>query len=104
MLELIKQGTLVTDGKSSMLGFVTYPVFVNMSTLTSQELFWWVDESARGSGVGLKILKKAESIAREQGAKAFMMLSIDSLDGDRVGNMYERMGYKLKEKAYMRVL
>ena len=104
LIKLIDERWLLTDGKSTLLGFVVFPMFMNNKTVVAQELFWWVDESARGSRVGIEILKKAEELAKEHGATAMMMLSIKELNGDSVNKLYERLGYSKREQTYMRVL
>ena len=101
---LIDDGLLLTDGKTSMLGFVVFPMFMNNQTIVAQELFWWVDEKSRKSGIGIEILKRAEDLAKEYGATVMMMLSINELDGDRVNKLYERLGYKQREQSFMRIL
>ena len=101
---LIEKGWLLTDGNHAMLGFVVFPMFMNSSTIIAQELFWWVDEEARKTGAGIKILSKAEKLAKEHGAKALMMLSLNDLNGKKVNKLYESLGYKQKEQTYMRVL
>jgi GNAT superfamily N-acetyltransferase len=103
-IKLIDEGWLLTDGISTMLGFVVFPMFMNNSTVVAQELFWWVDEKARGSRAGVEILKKAEELAKENGATAMMMLSIDELNGNSVNKLYERLGYSRREQTYMRAL
>ena len=103
-IKLIDEGWLLTDGVSTLLGFVVFPMFMNNSTIVAQELFWWVDESVRGSRVGVEILKKAEELAKENGATAMMMLSINELNGDSVNKLYERLGYSRREQTYMRAL
>lgn len=102
--ELIGKGWLLTDGESTMLGFVVFPVFMNKSTIIAQELFWWVDENKRGSKVGVEILKRAEVLAKSYGATSLMMLSIEELKGGSVNKLYERLGYKRREQTYMRIL
>ena len=104
LLRLIESGTLLTDGESTLLGFVVFPMFMNQSTSVAQELFWWVDEDKRNTGVGIQILKKAETTAKDLGATTMIMLSIKSLDGEKVNRMYERLGYKEREQSYMRIL
>ena len=104
LVKLINEGWLLTDGQSTLLGFVVFPMFMNNSTIVAQELFWWVDEESRGSKVGIEILKKAEDLAKEYGATAMMMLSIKELNGDSVNKLYERLGYSRREQTYMRVL
>ena len=104
MISLIESRTLLTDGESSMLGFVVFPLFFNSSHLVSQELFWWVDEDKRNSGVGIKTLKKAESEAAKLGSNVMMMLSLNDLNGDKVSGIYEKLGYKKREQTHMRSL
>ena len=101
---LIEKETLLTDGKSAILGFLVFPVFMNTSCIVAQELFWWVDEDARSSGVGIKILKSAEAEAKKQGATTMMMLSIKDLDGEKINKLYERLGYSEREQTFMRLL
>lgn len=104
LLSLIDSETILTDGKSAVLGFVVYPLYMNTDCLVSQELFWWVDEEYRSTGVGLKMLNEAEKISKQKGAKTIMMLSLNDLDGDKVNKLYERRGYEKKEQTYMRAL
>jgi len=101
---LIDNGWLLTDGKSAILGFLVFPLFMNTSSKVAQELFWWVDEDARKTGVGLRILKKAEKLAKEHGAETMMVLSLNELNGEKVNQLYERLGYKRREQTYMRAL
>lgn len=104
LIDLIENEWILTDGKSAMLGLVVFPVFMNKSTIVAQELFWWVDESSRGTRVGVSILKEAEKLAKSHGATSIMMLSIDNLNGSAVNKLYERLGYKRREQTYMRCL
>jgi hypothetical protein len=104
LMHLIDSGTLLTDGKSLMLGFLVFPLFVNMQTIVAQELFWWVDEEARKGGQGIKLLKSAEKLAKEKGATALMMLSIKELDGEKINKLYSALGYTEREQVHMRAL
>ncbi len=104
LIKLINNGTLLTDGNTSILGFIVFPLFMNTKCLVAQELFWWVDKEARKTGTGIKLLKLAESIAAQQGATAMLMLSLKSLDGDRVNKLYNKLGYSEREQTYMRLL
>ena len=104
LTKLIEERWLLTDGSTAMLGFVVFPMFMNAFTSISQELFWWVDESSRGSGVGVEILKAAEELSKEYGADVMAMLSLEDLNGQKVSKLYESLGYKRKEQTYMRSL
>lgn len=101
---LIDTGCLLTDGKHGMIGFIIFPIFFNKSQFLSQELFWWVDEEQRKTGLGVELLETAEKRATELGAKTMLMLSLDRLDGDRIGQLYEKMGYNKTEQIYSRGL
>ena len=102
--KLIESETIFTDGRHAMIAFVVFPLFMNKKTLMSQELFWWVDEELRGSRVGIQLLKKAEEASKTLGATVMNMLSIDSLNGESVNRIYEKLGYIKREQSYMRVL
>jgi hypothetical protein len=104
LIRLIELGTILTDGKNAMLGFVIFPLFMNKQTIMSQELFWWVDKEIRGTTAGIKLLKMAEKISKESGATVMNMLSLEDLNGEKVNKMYSKLGYKRKEQSYMRVL
>jgi len=101
---LIKNKTLLTDGKSGMIGFMVFPFFFNKNVLTSQELFWWVDEDVRKTKLGVNLLAHAEKHAKILGAGSLIMLNIKDLDGDKVGKLYKSLGYKESEQTYMRSL
>jgi len=103
-VKLIDNEFLYTDGKNGMIGFSMFPVFFCQDTIAAQELFWWVDEEKRGSILGIKLLKIAENKAKSLGANVFLMLSIDSLNGEEINNIYKKMGYKKQENTYIRRL
>ena len=101
---LINGGTLLTDGKTGMIGFLVFPMFMDKNCIVAQELFWWVDKENRKSKLGIELLKEAEFLAKEKGAKSMIMLSLSSLDGEKVNDLYESLGYTKRESNYMRVL
>ena len=99
---LVEAKTLImSDG--GMIGWINFPVFMT-GTIVAQELFWWVDEDKRKGGTGLKLLKKAEKQAKEQGAQHILMLCLDRLDGEKVAKLYKAMGYESREQTFMRAL
>lgn len=66
--------------------------------LTASELAWWVNEDKRKSTIGTELLEAFEFWAQKVGATFVHMVSLD----DRVGKYYERKGYKLLERAYIK--
>jgi len=102
--KLIGEGFLLTDGKTSMLGFVVFPMFMNSSYIVAQELFWWVDEESRRSGIGAELLLETEKLAKKLGASSMIMLSINGLNGKKVNEFYEKKGYVKREQSYMRAI
>jgi GNAT superfamily N-acetyltransferase len=65
---------------------------------TAFEVVWWVQPEARGDGV--RLLKAAEEWAREQGIQKVQMVA----PNERVGALYQRLGYVPVETSYQRSL
>lgn len=66
--------------------------------LTATELAWWVEPEARGDGV--RLLRAAETWARESGAVRMQMVA----PNERVATLYQRRGYEALETVYQRSL
>jgi GNAT superfamily N-acetyltransferase len=65
------------------------------------EVAWWVEPEHRGNGEGLKLLEAFEYWAKNVAqAKLISMSSLDKT----VEKYYRKSGYKLYERAYMKVL
>tara|TARA_B110000305_G_scaffold47223_1_gene50413 strand:+ start:646 stop:1110 length:465 start_codon:yes stop_codon:yes gene_type:complete len=70
--------------------------------MTCMEAFWYVDENHRGQG--LKLLLKAQKLAKEMGAKRMMMMYLENSMPEKVKNVYEKMGYQLVQTTYFKEL
>ena len=66
-------GVLLMVGEVGMVGGIATPDFFNRNKLGAAELFWWVDEEARGSGAGVALLNGLESWAISIGASRLSM-------------------------------
>ena len=65
------------------------------------EVAWWVEPDHRGNGEGLKLLEAFEYWAKNVAeAKLISMSSLDKT----AEKYYKKNGYKLYERAYMKVL
>jgi RimJ/RimL family protein N-acetyltransferase len=99
--QLAQNGCLVVSERGGrivgMLGYVIFPHFLS-GELVAGEVFWWVEPEDRGEG--LKLLRAAEDRARSFGAKNFQMIA----PNDRVGALYERLGYRRVETSFQRPL
>lgn len=69
--------------------------------LLATEVAWWVSPDARGKRVGAEFLEAFEYWAKE--IAGCTMLSMVGLD-DKLEKFYQDKGYKLYERAYMKVL
>jgi GNAT superfamily N-acetyltransferase len=67
------------------------------------ELFYWVDEKYRGRN-SVKLLMLYEKYAKALGANSSMMVTVNTHLQDKVGAMYERMGYTEYERFYIKNL
>lgn len=83
-------------------GALRYPLYFNPACEVAQELFWWLDPAARGSGAGEKMFQTLQTWAKDNGAAAVFMIA---LADDRVAKMdrfYKRAGYQPMERTYMK--
>lgn len=89
------------DGKvNGVFAFIVYPHYFT-GEMTALELIWYVEPEARAGGIAVKLLAKAEEMARGFGVKR-MQLTAPTED---VGKLYKYCGgYKKLEVTYQRVL
>jgi len=93
-------GLLVAERQGKiigMLGFIVFPHFLSGETVAG-EVFWWVEPDFRGEGV--KLLREAEKLAKERGAKRMQMIA----PNDHVGQFYQHVGYNFVESTFQRSL
>jgi GNAT superfamily N-acetyltransferase len=68
--------------------------------LIGSEVCWWMEPEARGGRTGLRLLRLAETWAKDQGAATFQMMAPTKA----VGRFYERLDYEQIETLYQRRL
>lgn len=88
----------IADG--GMAGIVLFPDILS-GRVNATELFWWVDPNKRGSGLGIRMLKGIEEWARAKGAEQISMMSMSGLDID---DLYIRYGYEKRETTFVKDL
>ena len=67
----------------------------------ASETAWWIDPDSRGENRGLKLMKAFEYWAKNVAQCDYITMT--SLDKD-VEKIYKKNGYKLYERAYMKLL
>ena len=102
--------TIVTGPQNTMIillipgvGFLAgqaSPFVFGQSSIAS-EIAWWVDEEKRNSGIGAELVEAFEYWAKN--VAGCTIITLTSLD-DSVGKFYEKKGYTLYERAYMKEL
>ena len=90
MLVLEKNGHV-----EGMIGMLCTPHFLS-GDMFAGEVCWWINPEHRGNGV--RLMKSAEDWSREHGATSIQMVA----PNERVGRLYERLGYKLTEMSYQK--
>lgn len=69
-----------------------------------QEVFWWVDESHRGTAAGRMLMDSIEEWARLSGCKTFCMASTANLRPEALARLYKRRGYVPQDIYYSKVV
>jgi hypothetical protein len=90
---------LIKSGVGFIAGIST-PFLFGKCNLAS-EIAWWVDPEVRGSGEGIRLLEAFEYWAKF--IAECKLISMASLNKD-VEKYYKKSGYKLYERAYLKVL
>lgn len=102
--------TVVTGRQDQMIillepgvGFIAGQVtpFVFGPHYIASEIAWWINEEHRKDGAGAELLEAFEYWAKN--VAGCTMITLTSLD-PKVGKIYEKKGYKLYERAYMKEL
>lgn len=94
MIILLKPGMGFLAGMCSP--FLFGPHFI------ASEIAWWVNEDQRGSGVGAELLDAFEYWAKN--VANCSLITMTTLNNEEIGKFYEKKGYELYERAYMKKL
>ena len=94
---------VVKEGRGVILG-VVYPHFLNPSIIVAQEIGWWVEPEYRGSITAIKLYKEFERKAKQMGVSKLMMISLHSLEPEKVNAMYSKLGYRPIEYTFLKDL
>jgi len=100
------QGCIIfnQDDKGGINGAIGLLVYqdINDGELVMQEAFWFVSPESRG--FGLRLLKKAEEIAKMINVRRFVMTHLLNGYADQLSRLYPRMGFKALEINYIKHL
>ena len=93
MIILLEPGVGFLAGMSSPFVFGPH--------LIASEIAWWIEPDKRQNGVGAELVDAFEYWAKN--VANCTVITLTSLD-DSVGKFYEKKGYALHERAYMKQL
>tara|TARA_R100001163_G_C4943478_1_gene114266 strand:- start:176 stop:631 length:456 start_codon:yes stop_codon:yes gene_type:complete len=66
------------------------------------DIIWYVAPEARGGPAGLKLIRQFEKWCKSKGAEYIQMEVKAGIDNDRVGELYQRLGYQPAGGAYIK--
>jgi hypothetical protein len=95
----------VAERGGRVIGFVigvSAPCMVNRNYRVAAELAWWIEPEYRHGMDSIRLIKHIEKQAEESGCKIWSMICLESLEPEKVGNMYLGMGYKPAERSFVR--
>ncbi len=95
---------LIDSEARGMLIGVKTPWMLNNAYNMAIELAWWVKPEHRGSRVAIELMKAYEAWARQNSVRILVMAALTDSDGERVGQIYERLGFKKYETSYAKEL
>ncbi len=73
---------------------------INNDDRVAEEAFWFVDKEHRS--VGIRLFRHAIRYAESSACKRMAMVNLAALEMDRIGKLYEHMGFHLIEQKYVK--
>jgi len=103
----LESDTVFVSENGEVNGFILglpFPCPLNRMVTMVSEMAWWVDPEYRNTSAGIRLLQSLERAAKAYGSMSLTMICLESMEPDKVQGIYERMGYKQTERAFMRSL
>lgn len=94
---MIEGGHPVFIGENGAVGAVSNRHPFNNEHVIAQELFWWSEGRE-----GLRLLSALEDWCAEN-CHSLRMITLEQVEPERTGRLYERRGYVPLEHSYIRV-
>lgn len=94
---LIENGHPVFIGDSGAIGATSTPHPFNLAHIVAQELFWWSEGRE-----GIRLLKALEGYCAEH-CHSLRMITLETVEPERTGRLYEKRGYVPLEHSYLKV-
>jgi hypothetical protein len=88
---------------AGMAASVIFPIYFNIETNISQEIFWFVRPEYQ-TGIGADLLDELEADSMRKGANIFMSACLAGKRDKALDRVYQRRGYTPSENLYMRKL
>lgn len=95
---MIGGGHPVFIGERGAIGATLTRHPFNEEHVHAQELFWWSEGRE-----GLALLRALEEYCAEH-AHSLTMITLEAVEPERTGRLYERLGYSPLEHSYIKVL
>lgn len=89
---------VILSPDKGMLAGIINPFMLSMNMNMATEVAWWVEPEYRDQGLGQDLLEGFEIWAAAQGCKLISMIGLS----DEIGKYYEKNGFKLYERAYLK--
>lgn len=89
--------SVILLGDTGAIGLNKAPHPFNHAHWFAEELFWWSEGRE-----GLALLAAAEAWANEH-ADSLRMITLEAVNPERMGRLYERRGYRAIEHSYVRM-
>lgn len=86
---------------SGMLFAIAVPWVTDRNFVYTSELCWWVKPNYRGSSTAIRLIKRYMEWSKNIGAKRIQMSSLEHMDGERIGKIYESLGFTCFERDYI---
>ena len=94
---MIDGGHPLFIGEHGAIGAIQTKHPFNYDHIHAQELFWWSEGRE-----GLALLNALEAYCADE-CHSLTMITLEAIDPERTGRLYERLGYRPLEHSYVKV-
>jgi len=97
---------VAVDGETviGICAALVYPLYFAPTERIAQELFWWLDEAYRDSGLGGQLFSSIEAWAKEKNARQLFMIALEDENINLMKRIYHKKGFTPIERTFAKEL
>ena len=101
---LIDSGIVqLAEDNGDIVGFIMLAIYLlpfAQDIKMAGEMVFYVAPAHRKTGLGKRLIKQAEHVAKQQGCRYFSMVNLEEVSPEQSARLYQSVGLELVETSY----